>query len=365
MDELYKYEHGGYIYTEKTTADGKIFVDFSANINPLGIPTEVKNAVKNALNSCVNYPDPFCRELAEATGSFLNIDSQFLFFGNGAADVLFRLALALKPKRAMILAPTFADYEKALKSVDCDVLYYNLHKENEFAPAKDIVGKLTARTDLLIICNPNNPTGQLIDKQLLERLLMKCRHIGAKLLLDECFMDFVDQDKAYSMRDYLSKYPELIILKAFTKTFAIPGIRLGYCMTSNEDVLTKLHQCGQDWNVSILAQEAGKAALKEEEYLQESMQLIAEERRYLIHKLKSLGAVVYGSEANYVFFYMPNIDNLAELLRAQGYLIRSCDNYRNLEKGYYRIAVKTRVQNRGLIKAIKETKNNALFTSSN
>lgn len=365
MDELYKYEHGGDVYTEKTTADGKKFVDFSANINPLGLPTGIKQAIKEALNGCVNYPDPFCRELAKDTGAFLNVDPKFLFFGNGAADVLFRLALALKPKRAMILAPTFADYEKALRSVNCNVTYYNLSTEDEFAPAKDIISKLTARIDLVIICNPNNPTGQLIDRNLLERLLMKCHHVGAKIIIDECFMDFVAPDKAYSMRDYLVEYPELIILKAFTKTFAMPGIRLGYCMTANDDTLLRLHQCGQDWSVSVLAQEAGKAAVKERDYLEASMKLVAEERDYLINKLKSLGAVVYGSEANYVFFYMPRPANLAEELHKQGYLIRSCANYHNLKDGYYRIAVKTRVQNRGLIKAIKEAKKNALFTGSN
>lgn len=362
---MYKYEHGGDIYSQETTTDGKRFVDFSANINPLGLPLGVKEAVKSALKACVNYPDAFCRRLTQATAEFLKVKPEYLFFGNGAADVLFRLALALKPKQALLLAPTFADYEKALRSVGCNIKYYLLKKEEAFVPGKDIVGKITSRTDLVVICNPNNPTGQLMDRLQLERVLQKCNAIGAKLLVDECFMDFVSKDKAFSLRDLLAEYPELIILKAFTKTFAMPGIRLGFCLTANEELHTKLHECGQDWSVSVLAQEAGIAALKEEQYLHESFLLVEEERKYLKHQLENLGAKVYGSEANYVFFYMPQPENLVELLREQGYLIRSCANYHNLGAGYYRVAVKTRVLNRGLIKAIKEAKQHALFTGFN
>ena len=118
---MYTYVHGGDIYTQKQTADGKDMIDFSANINPLGLPAGVKTAIKTAIKKCVNYPDPFCRELAQATANFLHIDKEWLFFGNGAADMLFRLALAIKPKKALLLAPTFADYEKALRSVDCGI----------------------------------------------------------------------------------------------------------------------------------------------------------------------------------------------------------------------------------------------------
>lgn len=361
VEKMYKYEHGGDIYSDNT----KKYIDFSANINPLGLPQGIKQAVTKALKNCINYPDPFCHELSIATGNFLQVPHNYLLFGNGAADVLFRLILALKPRHALILAPTFSDYEKALRSVNCNIHYYNLCESNKFVPAKDILTKITTRTDLVIICNPNNPTGQIVPQPLLEAILKKCHQVNARLLIDECFMDFVSEKKAFSMRNLLNSYPELIILKAFTKTFAMPGIRLGYCMCSDDNLHYLFHQYGQDWNVSILAQEAGKAAVEQKQYLHESMLLVEEERIYLKNQLKALGAKVYGSEANYIFFYMPHPENLSELLRKQGYLIRSCANYNNLKQGYYRIAVKTRVQNRGLIKAFKEAKKYALFTSIN
>lgn len=362
---MYKYEHGGDIYTQALTLEGQPFVDFSANINPLGLPTGIKLAVKQALKDCINYPDPFCRELTEAMSAYMKLPADYFFFGNGAADVLFRLVLALKPRQALIFAPTFADYEKALRSVDCKVSYFDLKPEENFIPGSALIGKVTQRTQLVILCNPNNPTGQLTPRILLERVLKKCRALGAHLLVDECFMDFVAADEAFSMSSMLAEYPELIILKAFTKTFAMPGIRLGYCLTSDKELLTRLHECGQDWNVSILAQKAGVAALKEQDYLKESYEFVAEERAFLCAGLRKLGAKVYGSKANYIFFYLPEPKNLVELMRERGYLIRSCANYHNLGDGYYRIAVKTRVHNRGLVKAIKEAKKHALFISVN
>ncbi|MDO4178257.1 MAG: pyridoxal phosphate-dependent class II aminotransferase [Phascolarctobacterium sp.] len=358
---MYRYEHGGDVYTEKIAPNGKPFIDFSANINPLGLPQSIKKAVQDALKQCINYPDPFCRDLKKATAKFLNIKPDYLFFGNGAADCLFRLALALKPKNALLLAPTFADYEKALRTVDCKIKYYELKESQSFAVQEDILSKITVRTDFVVICNPNNPTGQLTDKKLLTAILERCKEVGAYLMIDECFMDFIVNPKDFSMVSALPDNKNLVIVKAFTKTFAMPGIRLGYLVTSDNNLIAKLHESGQDWNVSALAQMAGIAALSEESYLYESHILINEEREYLKAQLTNVGAKIYGSHANYIFFKLDRPDKLVEDLHKQGYLIRSCANYNNLSEHFYRVAVKTRVLNRGLIKAIKEAKKHAFF----
>lgn len=358
---MYKYEHGGDIYSEKLAPTGKPFIDFSANINPLGLPQSVKKAVQDALKQCVNYPDTFCRDLKKATAKFLNVKQDYLFFGNGAADCLFRLAVALKPKSALLLAPTFADYEKALNTVDCKIKYYELKESHDYIVGEDILNRITARTDIVVICNPNNPTGQLTSKEILTAIMERCKEVGAYLLIDECFMDFVDNASDYSMLDALADNKNLIVLKAFTKTFAMPGIRLGYLLTSDSELIGKLHEAGQDWNVSTLAQMAGIAALSEIAYLHESHIIIAEERAYLKAQLANVGAKIYGSTANYIFFKMKKPANLVEDLRKQGYLIRSCANYHNLGEEYYRVAVRTRVLNRGLIRAIKEAKKHAFF----
>lgn len=359
---MYTYVHGGDVYT----ASGKNNLnDYSANINPLGLPQSVKKAIIKSIAGCVDYPDPFCRRLTEKLANFLAVPKEYIYFSNGAADVLFKLALALLPKKALLLAPTFADYEKALRSVDCRIDYYMLREANNFEPQQDILQKLTPELDFVVICNPNNPTGKLIDKELLVKIIAKCRELNIKILIDECFMDFVADGKAYSMISLLPENKHLIILKAFTKTYAMPGLRLGYCLTADADMLWRLHECGQDWSVSVPAQEAGVAALDETEYVRKAKALITKERRYLTGALNKAGAKTYGSEANYIFFKLENPHDLKESLAQKGFLIRSCANYHNLQGSYYRIAVKRHADNKRFIKALKEVQNNALINGDN
>lgn len=352
---MYQYQHGGDIYSEKTTSTGKAFIDFSANINPFGLPEGVRAAIISSLDRCVNYPDAFCRELKAATAEFLGVNPDYLFFGNGAADVLFRLTMAVKPRTALLLAPTFADYEKALRSVGCEIELYKLSQE-DFLVKENILQQITPGLDILVICNPNNPTGLICDKLLLKAVLDRCRECGTIMLIDECFMDFVAADKGFSFREYLQEYPNLVILKAFTKTFAMPGVRLGYCMTSKEEIHLGLHEMGQDWNVSIMAQEAGIAAVKEKQYLQESFAYINRERKFLLENLQELpGMRVWPSLANYIFFKLQEEpEGFTAKLKEQGFLIRSCANYHNLGDGYYRIAVKSHEDNVALLEALKE-----------
>lgn len=352
---MYQYQHGGDIYSEKTTSTGKPFIDFSANINPFGLPEGVRSAIISSLDRCINYPDAFCRELKSATAEFLGVNPDYLFFGNGAADVLFRLTMAVKPRTAMVLAPTFADYEKALRSVGCEISYYELSQQ-DFLIDEAILDRLQPGLDMVVICNPNNPTGLVCKQELLKAILDRCLKNGTVLLIDECFMDFVPSEQAYSFRQYLKEYPNLVILKAFTKTFAMPGVRLGYCMTGNEKLLVGLHEMGQDWNVSIMAQEAGIAAVKELEYLEKSFAYIRKERSFLSENLQKLpGMKVYPSLANYIFLKLQHEpDNFVSALKEKGFLIRSCANYHNLEQGYYRVAVKSHEDNVALLKALQE-----------
>lgn len=359
---MYNYVHGGDVYS---LPEGKKVIDFSANINPLGLPRGVKNALKAAINVCADYPDPFCRKLTEKLARYHNLEQKYIFLSNGAADVLFKLALAIKPGKALLLAPTFADYEKALATVNCKIDYFGLSAGNDFRVDDSILTKINNDTDLVIICNPNNPTGQLTEETLLLKILDKCRSTGTYLLVDECFMDFVDKEKGFSLKKYLNEYDNLIILKAFTKTYAMAGIRLGYCLTSNEDVIDKCRENGQDWSVSTLAQAAGLSALDEEDYLTRSKEYIKRERSYLLQNLHKLGFKVYGSEANYIFFVAKNLPRLAEKLEKDGFLIRKCANYHNLDEHYYRIAVRATSQNKLLIKAVRKLLKNENFASNN
>lgn len=349
---MYQYQHGGDIYSKGLK--GKTYIDFSANINPLGLPEGVKQAIVDSLVECVNYPDPYCRELTEAVASYMQLPAEQLYFGNGAADVLFRIAQAVRPQQTLLLAPTFADYEKALRLAGSEIIYYKLKEVEGYTVDKAILDSITNDLDAIVLCNPNNPTGCIMQQELLEAILEKALKLDVKVLLDECFMDFVAAELRYTMLHRLKEFPNLVILKAFTKTYAMPGIRLGFCVSADTSFIDSLHGYGQDWNVSVLAQKAGIAALQEKAYVAEAIDLITRERAYLKTALTALGAKVYNSQANYIFFKLPEPLDLVQKMQEKGFLVRSCVNYHNLTAGFYRIAVKNSADNRALIKALAE-----------
>ncbi len=307
------------------------------------------------MNQVSNYPDVDCEKLREAISSFEELPMEYILCGNGAADLIFSLVLALKPEKALLPAPTFAEYEQALNTVDCKCERYYLQEEKNFKPDQDILEKISEDTDMVFICNPNNPTGVLIHPELMNKILDRCQEMNAVLLLDECFVDFLDECSENTMKHKLKNYPNLIILKAFTKRYAMAGVRLGYALCSNQKIIDRMKAVSQPWAVSILAQEAGIAALKEDTYVKSSMENLRKERKYLLEEIGSLGFKTYDSKANYIFFKGP--ENLYEFCLSKGILIRDCSNYEGLEAGYYRIAVKRHEDNKKLIEVLKAENN--------
>lgn len=362
---MYQYVHGGDIYSDPALKQAGEILDYSANINPLGIPAGVRRALKDAVAGCVNYPDPFCRELRAGLSRYFSLPAEMIYCGNGAADVLFRIMAALKPKRTLLLAPTFADYEKAALAAGSKIDYFTLNESDEFAVTPEILKAITKRTEMVVLCNPNNPTGKLTDKELLLKILRHCEELHIPLLADECFMDFVQDKEKYTLVDQIAGHPGLIVLKAFTKIFAIPGVRLGFCFTSDADLMDKLYACGQDWNVSVLAQAAGVSALKETDFLVETRELIGVERAYLIAQLRLIGLKVFEGAANYLLIKTLHNYPWQEKLKKYHILIRDCSNYHGLSSGYYRLAVKTRKDNRKLVKIMKELVKHDFFNYLN
>lgn len=351
---MYEYSHGGDIYSVKKQTGREDILDFSSNVNPLGLPKAVREAVLRSLDECVNYPDPFCRDLVAALAEFEKIDPQYILAANGAAEIIFRLVLALKPQKALLFAPTFSDYEKALHTVDCVVDYYYLQESTDFSAKEDLLGQINESLDILFLCNPNNPTGQLCSRDLMLKVVSKCQQSKVIVVVDECFMDFVEDREQYSVQNALKEFDNLCILKAFTKIFAMPGFRLGYVLSSNTALLEKIRLAGQDWSVSTPAQFAGISALQDKEYLRLTKILIKEEREFLIRELKSLGLQVVGSNANYIFFKMSNISDFTSKILEKGIMIRSCANYINLSSEYFRVAVKKHEDNLRLITAFRD-----------
>lgn len=326
-------------------------LDFSVSCNPLGIPKSIPEALFIAAEHADRYPDPLCRRLRTALSDKLRLPPEQILCGNGAADLIFRLALARKPSSAVIPTPTFAEYALALETTGCGILYHPLHSSDGFALTESILDRLTPGIDILFICNPNNPTGVTAEPALLHRILNACEENGTLLVVDECFNGFLDEPEKYSLKNKLSKYNNLLILDAFTKLYGMAGIRLGYCMTANLQLLENMKNAGQPWAVSGLAQAAGLAALSEDAYVKAARGLVKSERVFLIKALRDLDIEVFGGEANYIFF-QTGITKLSSRLRRHNILIRDCANFKGLPQGYFRIAVRTHEENVRLIKAL-------------
>lgn len=346
-----KLVHGGDTvgYRERYGHDA---LDFSANVSPLGVPEAVARAIGEAAFQADQYPDPLCRALTEALSQTEAVPKAWILCGNGAADLIFRLALAVRPRRALLPAPTFAEYEAALQTVGCAVQRVFLREENEFAVTEEFVDAVTPETDIVFLCQPNNPTGQVTPPALVERLVRRCAECGAVLVVDECFLDFLPDRDAWTAKQLLRDAPQLVILKAFTKLYAMAGVRLGYALCGDATLLEKMRGAGQPWAVSSLAQAAGLAALQETAYAGAVRALIAEQRPRMAAGLRALGLRVMDGQANYLLFRAT--PDFGEKLRRRGAVVRSCANYPGLDAAWYRTAVRTAEENTRLLQIMGE-----------
>ncbi len=340
-----KNPHGGDVY------GGEPVLDYSANINPLGTPPSVIDALCEAARHVRQYPDPYCRNLVSAIAAHEEIRREWILCGNGAAELIYAWCDALRPKVAAELAPTFCEYSLAAEHHGAQMIRWFLSSESEFKADEGLADFLrTHRPNALFLCTPNNPSGQTINRNLLEQVLDLCAQQHTQVLLDECFLDFTN---APSAKNLLAEYPNLLILKAFTKSYALAGARVGYCLSANTELLMRMANAVQPWNVSLLAQYAAVAALKEGEYLNRAKRIIGEERTYLQRELSRLGMQVFPSEADFMLFR--GQAGLDAALKQKRILIRSCANYYGLDNRYYRIAVRLHEENERLIAAIRQT----------
>ena len=327
-------------------------LDFSANVSPLGLPQGVADAIVAALPTADRYPDPLCRELRTALSQAEQLPEPWILCGNGAADLIYRLGWGFKPRRALLPAPTFAEYAAALESVGCEVKRKTLHEADDFAVTEAFVQAVNQSIDLVFLCQPNNPTGQITPPELVQRLVRRCADCGAVLVVDECFLDFLQQRDALTAKPLLQAAPNLVILKAFTKLYAMAGVRLGYVLCANTALLAKMQAAGQPWGVSSLAQAAGAAALRETAYADAVRALIADQRPKLAAGLRALGLQVIEGSANYLLFRAP--ETLGAALQQRGVCLRSCGNYPGLSAGWYRTAVRTAPENEQLLQTMRE-----------
>lgn len=346
--------HGGNIYKkakELGISENQI-LDYSANISPLGIPSHIKKAMVDAIEGTINYPDPDCTALREAIGRQDGVEPDCVTCGNGGADLLYRLAFGLKPKKVLLPVPAFVEYEEAMTAAGARMVYETM--DEDFHIQEDMTERITEDTDLVILCNPNNPTGLLTPRRQVLAVLERAKEMHCRVLVDECFLEICREEEQYTVKSYLKEYPNLMILKSFTKLYAIPGVRLGYLLCADREVIAQVNRAGQAWSVSHIAQCAGVAALSHPEYKAAVIDAVEKECIYMKKEMANLPLTLYDGRANYLFFRTPGVTDLDRRLESRGIMIRNCSNYVNLGNDYWRIAVKTHEENVILLQELRQ-----------
>ena len=343
--------HGGEVY------DKEIELDFSVSLNPCGCPDEVKDALSGAICDIDKYPDMDQRKFREAVARAEKLSPENIIGGNGASELLSAIVNMLGPSKALLLVPSFYGYVHALSMApQCETVTYQLREDKGFELDETFADAITDDIDLLILGNPNNPTGKCIKKDVLEAVLKKCKETGTALIVDECF--FRLSDNGTSARAYLDSYDNLYIVDAYTKLFSIPGVRVGFCLSQSENIV-RLRRFLPEWNMSVFAQAAGIACAKiladdKKSFLDMTTELIRAECEYLSVELKKLGIKVFDSDTN---FLLVRIDNdhfdLYHFLLNNHILIRDCSTFNGLTDGFYRIAVKDHESNKKLLQLIE------------
>ncbi|MDT8717356.1 aminotransferase class I/II-fold pyridoxal phosphate-dependent enzyme [Clostridium sp. 19966] len=343
-------EHGGDIYTEGKFK-GVELIDFSSNINFLGVPESFKKNIGTALENIICYPDLKYRETKLHIKKYLKqeINEENIILGNGAAEII-NLAISTL-KRPCIVIPSFAEYENTAKKFSERIVYSKL-KEDFSYDYRDILEKLK-ESDGLIIANPNNPNGGILDKVVFQEIIDYCEEHEKKIIIDEAFVEFIKDDKQ-SFIDKCSSFKCLFIIRALTKFFAMPGIRFGYGICSDIEFIRKLSKLQLPWNINNFAEFAVKSVLEEEEYIKASKTMILKEREYFTKKLNKFKFIerIYESHANFLLLKLNKIsgEELFTYALSNKILIRRCRNFTGLDDSFIRIAVKNREANIELLK---------------
>ncbi len=343
--------HGGDIYGLQNET-----VDFSVNINPLGVPESFRRAILEHMDEFSRYPDTSYGKLKENIGAYLGVSKDFIMPGNGAVDVIYRTVRALKPQKAVILSPAFSEYRGALEEEEIPFEECVLYDFDRGAFFLDRIERIEENT-LYIHCNPNNPTGFLTPKGEILAFLERLKKQQSYLLLDECFMDFAAGEE--SLLDRVEDYQNLILVQAATKFFGLPGVRLGYGVAADRTLRERINQNTEPWMVNTAAVIAAGAVFSDREYIERSRKWIKEEQPYMAELLGRINGIhVYPSSAN---FFLAEVTKkgldayrLKERLLERGYYIRNPEGFYGLGDTFFRIAVKGRGDNTGIALAIEE-----------
>ena len=378
--------HGGNIYKVFREKNLKEILDYSSNINPYGIPESLKKRITENLEILERYPDPDYVELREKLAYLNKVDMSDIVLGNGATEIIFLFMKVINPKKILIVSPTFGEYERAVKAIEIsgdtvslsssngdnknienkkiEIEYFELKESDDFKlNIGNLKNELENKYDLLIICNPNNPTGKFLKLAQTEEILKECNKYDTKLFIDEAFIEFLADGMKESIINTEENKKNLFVTRAFTKFFAIPGLRLGYGMYFDKELEKKISEKKEPWSVNNIAEMAGLTVLDDTEYIEKTLKWIVEEKIYMYEKLNEISGIkVYETEVNFItgkideklFSEGLNVKVLREKMLEQGILIRDASNFKFLDERFFRLAIKDRESNKRVIEVLKE-----------
>ncbi|MCK9432264.1 MAG: threonine-phosphate decarboxylase CobD [Candidatus Omnitrophica bacterium] len=331
-------------------------IDFSAGINPFELPEGVKKAVYSSLRQAGRYPDTEDPDLKKDLAGYLGAGEENIVFGNGSADLIWRIVYALKPKKALVISPAFSEYRRALLSAGTKVRSFYLKEKEGFSFCAGKVLEASAGCGMVILSNPNNPTGALVSGKELRELAAKLESRKTILVLDEAFIDLAEKE---SLTGFACGSGNLIVLRSLTKFFGLAGLRFGCAVSCGKQAL-RLRECGQPWPVNVVAQAAARAVIREKGFIRRSRALLLEEKEFLFRRINRIkGLRPFPPHANFLLVKIESDFSAAYLRRSlakRGLLIRDCGNFPGLGDKYFRAAVRGRRDNLKLLAALEKLK---------
>lgn len=355
-----RHVHGGNLYEASKVygISSSQILDYSANINPLGIPDVLRDILISNIDNLVNYPDPECNDLRNHISKYLSLPNENIVIGNGASEIIFLLFNALKPGKVLIPAPTFAEYAKAAESSGARVEYLELKESEDFKLDIELLVENASRgINAVVLCNPNNPTSTLVTKDDMSELISRLHTQGIYIVIDEAFIELTAGGNSNSVSDLVHTYDNLFIVRAFTKIFAIPGLRLGYGL-GDKKLVKSMWDMKMPWSVNSLACSTGKMLPEGGEYMEKTSKWLVHEKKWLFEELSKIGVIkVFEPQTNFILAKILdeelNAHRLRDTMAAQGILIRDASNFMFLNGRFFRVAVKDRKSNEIFVEKLR------------
>ena len=327
-------------------------IDFSSNVNP-HIISDLGKYVLEGLEKSRSYPDINYTNLRNNISDYIKVDSELIIPGNGATEIIYLLMKSIK-RRLAILNPTFSEYGRGAKLNNLEIIDFHLKEENNFSIDLDEIQKNMDKFDSLFICNPNNPNGKVKDLNELLDLMIENDKL---LIVDETFMEFVGEEEKYSLINKIEQTPNLFILKAVTKFFGMPGLRLGYGVTSNKQIIKNIYEYKEPWTINSFAENLSNYLFKDKEYINGSKDYYINERKFMLEELRKISRLkVYDTDTNFVLIKLDDDEANSlklELFEKYNILIRDASNFIGLDKSYIRVAIKSHNDNKVLIESLR------------